>query len=83
MRAQEIFQNPLASQHGRRPVRVGRDQLKTSLSQQATAGVEVFIKLHTPEPSSINVWNSVMSRKAFVEECVIRGQEIQHAAAFA
>ena len=83
MRAEKIFQNPLATQDRRCPVGVRRRQLEASLSQQPAPHIKVRVELHPAELASVNIRNSVVHGKTLVDERVIRCQQFEHGPAFA
>ena len=75
--AEDIFENPLASRHRRSSGRNRRDQQNTALAQQAAA--RVIRQLHAAKAAAVDAWYPIMLCQAFVDEGVIRVQQIDHA----
>ena len=78
--AEEGFQEPLAAGDGRGSRRLRRHAQQGAFSEQPTPHVEVGAKIHAPEPAAVDVRDPVMAGEPFVDERVIRGQQIQDAA---
>jgi hypothetical protein len=76
-RAEQIFQEPLAALHRRRPVRIRRHHQESTLAQYSFA--RVIAQSDAPEMRAINVRYSVVPRQTFVDVGVIRCQQVQHA----
>src|SRR5262249_19146752 len=76
--AENIRQHPLATEHGRRPCRMGRDEQNAALSQQTSARIVVAID-DLPEPAALHIWHAIMFGEPLVEERVIRRNKIERA----
>ncbi len=78
--AEEGFQEPLAAGDGRGSRGLRRHAHQGALPEQPTPHVEVGAEGHAPEPAAVDVRDPVMPGEPFVDERVIRGQQIQDAA---
>src|SRR5262249_7511150 len=66
VRTQKIFEHPFATQDGRGPVRVRRNQLHAAFSEQSTADIEFAWQIHTTELRAVYVRYSVMRGQTFI-----------------
>ena len=69
----------MAAQDRRRAVRVRSHRQDAALAQQA-APVPLWFKVHAAKPAPINIGDPIVASQPFVEERVIRRQQIEHAA---
>src|SRR5439155_1772035 len=75
-------ENPLAANHRRGPGGIRRHRENTALSEQ-TAPLIVLAQRDTAKAAAVHVGNSVMLRQSFIQERVVRLQEIEHTAVVA
>ena len=78
-RAENVFQDPLAADHRRGPVRTRRPGQNRALSQQPAAHA-VAGKRNLPEALAIDAGNAVVLRQPLVQERVVRVEQIEDAA---
>ena len=78
--AEEDFQEPLAAGDGRGSRGLRRHAQQGAFPEQPTPHVEVGAKSHAPEPAAVDVRDPVVAGEPFVDERVVRGQQIQDAA---
>ena len=72
--AQEDFHDPLASQHRRGPVGVGRQRENAAVAQQASP---LVVRIgDAPEVVSRDVRHAVVPCEALVDEGVVRSQQL-------
>src|SRR4030095_13690172 len=81
-RAEDVLQHEDAAKYRRGPRRIRRDREEAALPQQAAA-MSLGCERHAAESASVDVWNSVVLRQAFIEERVVRPDQIEHAAILA
>ena len=75
VRAQDIVQQPLAPQHGRRAVRVRGDRHQPSVPEQTPALLGVR-KRDPPRAAAVHTRDPVKPRQAFVHVRVVRAQQL-------
>ena len=76
--SKNILEDPLAAQHRRGPGGIGRDRQNACLAKQPAAPA-VFVQRDTPEAAAIHVRDAVMPGEPFVDERVIRPQQVEDA----
>ncbi len=81
-RRQQVVQHPFAAQHRRRPCRVRRERQDAALPQQAAARA-AFRERDAPEIAALHVRNAVVQGEPLVDEGVVGGQQLEHAAVLA
>ena len=74
-RAEQIFQNPFATDDRRSPVGVGGHHQDGSLPQQTFP--RLIGECHALKTAPINVRHAVMPGEPLIHECVIRGHQIE------
>ena len=77
---QNVLEQPLAANRGRRAMRIGRNRQDARLAEQ-TPAVRVGER-HSPEVAAVDPRNPIVTGQLLVEERVVRGQEIHDAAVF-
>ncbi len=81
-RAEDVLEDPLAADHGRRAGRVGGHGQDTPLAEQA-APHAVVAELDASEVAAVDVRDAVVLGQALVQERVVRLQQVEHAAILA
>src|SRR6267378_1932992 len=76
--AQNIFEHPFASLHGRSARWVGSDRQDAGLSQQTTALIS--LERHPPELISLHTIDSIEMRQFPIQKCVVRANKFHQAA---
>ena len=77
-RGEDVLEQPLAADGRRRAGRIRRHRQHARLAQQAPA---VLVgERHAPEVAAVDAGNAVVPRELFVEERVVRRQQIDDAA---
>src|SRR5947199_4500809 len=76
-RAENIFENPFPALNRRSAVCIGRHSEKASLPKQTSTNA-VVRQRYTTEVAAINIRNTVILRKPFVQECVIGVQKVDN-----
>src|SRR6185295_13703386 len=77
--AEDVVEQPFAAQDRRRTVRVRRGRQQRALREQPAALIVVRERDST-EAAAVDPRNAVMTRQAFVDERVVRVQQIDDAA---
>ena len=77
-RAENVLQNPLAANDGRRSLSLRRDRENAPLAQQSPPCV--IDDRHTPELAAVDPGYAVVLREALVDEGVIGSQQVEHVA---
>ena len=77
-RAEQAVQYPGATQHGRRAIGIRGQHQDGALAQQAVA--RLVVERHATEVAALDRLDAVVHRQALVEEGVVRGQQLEHAA---
>src|SRR4051812_44897810 len=73
-RPQYIFQQPFAPQNHRSPGGIGSSRQEASLSQESSA--VLVAQNYTPKVAAVNIRNPVVPRETFINERVIRVQQV-------
>src|SRR5216684_4064884 len=71
-RCQNVGEQPHAAENYRRSDGIGREGENAALAQEPSAAV--IPQRHASKSTAVNVWDSVVMRKPFVEEGVVRIQ---------
>ncbi len=71
---EQVVHDPLAALHDRRAVRIGRDRQNRALAEQARA--RVILQRHAAEVAARHVRDAVVPREPFVDERVVRRQQL-------
>ena len=79
-RAEQHLQHPLAALHRRGAIGHRREQQDAALRQQAAARLR---QRHAAEAGAGDVGNAVVPREPLVDERVVGGDQIEHAAVLA
>jgi hypothetical protein len=77
-RAKQAIENPCTAQDGRRAVRIRRHHQDRALAQEAAA--RLVLERHSTEVGALHRLDAVVHRESLVEERVVRGQQLEHAA---
>ena len=80
--AENVRHDPLASRDRRRSLRLGRRRQEGALAEQPAPHVHLGAERHAPELAAVDVRDAVVSGQPFVDERVVRRQQIDHAAVF-
>ena len=78
-RAEEVFEQPLAANHRRRAVRVGRHRQDAARAPAGRPGAS-SVSGDAPEVTAVHVRNAVVPRQPLVDEGVVRRQQVADAA---
>src|SRR5439155_9887361 len=78
--SQYIFQNPFAASYGRSPIRVRRYHQDAGLAQEPTA--ILVCERYALEIIPMDVGDTIKPRQPFIQEGIVGGQQIHHAAVF-
>ena len=81
-RAEDVFEDPLAADHGRGAGRVRGHRQDAPLAEQA-APHAVVAELDAAEVAAVDVRDAVVLGQALVQERVVRLQQVEHAAVLA
>src|SRR5207247_8157598 len=76
--SQDVLEDPFAAHDRRRPRGIRRDRQDTGLAKQP-ASPAVVVQRDPTEAAPIHVWDSVMLGEPFVDERVIRAQQLERA----
>src|SRR6185503_12169642 len=79
-RVENVFEQPLSPNRRRRAMGVRRDGENARLAQQSPAAL--VGQRHPAEMASVYVPDAVVLRQLFVEEGVVRREQLDHAAVF-
>src|SRR5436309_12838609 len=81
-RSKDVFENPLAANHRRGPRGIRGHRENAALAQQP-APVALLVQCDAPKAAAVHVGNPVMLRQPFIQERVVRLQEVEHTAVVA
>src|SRR5262249_14373804 len=80
--SKERQQEPGAALYWRSSSRIRCHRQQGAFSEQAATHIVIRIQRHTSELRAVDVRNPVVLREPFVDECVIRSQQIENASVF-
>ena len=80
--AEDVRHDPLASGHRRGSFRLACCREKRPFAYQPASYVDVRTEHHAPELASLKTWNAIMLGQTFVDERVVRAQQINDTAVF-
>ena len=75
-RVQQVLENPLPAQHGRRPRRIGRNRQHTPVRQNPAAAIGAA-HIHPPELRTGHPVHAIEARHPLIQERVLGVQQIQ------
>src|SRR5262245_21531222 len=82
-RPDQVLENPFSAKNRRSAICTGSLHQDAALPEQPTPSFEFGAERHAPKPAPVDLWNSIVTREAFVDEGIVRCEEIHHIAVLA